>query len=187
MEFTERLTKKHRVYSGKAISLRADEIVLPDGNRATREYMEHPGAVAVIPFIDEENIVLVKQYRFPVKVLTYELPAGKLDKGEKPDVCVRRELQEETGYRAKKIQRLLSYWPTPAFSTEVIHIYSANGLTASTKSPDEDEFIDHKILPFAKALEWVKNGKIMDSKTIIGLLYWANRKEKRLQRNDTNE
>jgi ADP-ribose pyrophosphatase len=87
-------------------------------------------------------------------------------------LCVRRELEEETGFKAKKIKKLISYWPTPAFADEVLHVYAATGLTESKKSPDEDEFIDHKIFTFKEALKLVEAGKIMDSKTIIALLYW---------------
>ncbi|MHB9154380.1 MAG: NUDIX domain-containing protein [Endomicrobiales bacterium] len=175
MKLEERLYKRHRVFAGRAVNFSADEIILPDGRKATREYMDHPGAVAVLPFIDEKNIVLVKQYRFPVREATYELPAGKLDRGENPLACVRRELLEETGYRAGTVKKMLSFWPTPAFSNEVIYIFSATSLTVSVKSPDEDEFIETRTVPFRQALEWVRKGRIRDSKTVIGLLFWAGR------------
>ncbi len=172
MKFTEKLLKRNRVYKGNAVNFSVDEIRLPDGKKATREYLEHPGAVAVIPFLNKDNIVLVSQYRYPVGKLTLEIPAGKLDKNEKPEACVRRELEEETGFRPKKIKKLISYWPTPAFSNEVLHVYAAFGLIPAKKSPDEDEFIEHCVMPFKEALKKVKNGQIMDSKTIIALLYW---------------
>jgi ADP-ribose pyrophosphatase len=175
MEFIEKLSKRRRIYAGKAVHFSADEIILPDGRTASREYMEHPGAVAVIPFLDTRRIVLVKQYRYPVQEVTYELPAGKIDPGETLATCVKRELQEETGYRAGTIKKLVSYWPTPAFSNEVIHIYHAGRLSAAEKSPDEDEFIDHVVMDFTRALALVDSGKIRDSKTVIGLLYWARR------------
>jgi ADP-ribose pyrophosphatase len=182
MKFTEKTFRKKRVYSGKAINVRADDIVLPDGKKAVREFMEHPGAVAAIPFLDNDTIILVKQYRYPVRELTYEIPAGKLDKGERPDACVRRELEEETGYRAGKIKRVASFWPTPAFSDEVIYIYEAHDLKPSRRSPDEDEFIDHCEMSMAEALRLIKTGKIRDSKTMIALLYWAHTATKKSKR-----
>lgn len=182
MNFTEKLSKRNRIYKGNAVDFYCDEIILPDGKKATREYLSHPGAVAVIPFVDKKNIILVSQYRYPVGRLTWEIPAGKLDKGEKPSVCVGRELEEETGFKAKKIVKLISYWPTPAFANEVLHVYAAFGLTETQKSPDEDEFIEHKIMPFKKALELVKKGKIMDSKTIIALLFWSQTSKIKSQR-----
>ncbi|MBN1822979.1 MAG: NUDIX hydrolase [Endomicrobiales bacterium] len=170
--FKEKLYKRNRVYSGKAVGFLADDVTLPNGKRATREYIDHPGAVAVLPFLDKKNVVLVKQYRFPVGELTYEVPAGKLDAGESPLACIRRELEEETGFRAGKVKKLVSYWPTAAFSNEIIHVYLASGLVETKKNPDDDEFIDHAVVPVKKALAWVKNGKIKDSKTIVALLYW---------------
>lgn len=172
MKLRETLRKRNRIHTGKAVHFSADEITLPNGKKATREYLEHPGAVAVIPFIDDKHIVLVRQYRYPVRTVTWELPAGKLDPGEKPSVCVKRELAEETGFAASRIKKLVSFWPTPAFSNEVLHIYQAAGLKQARKNPDEDEFIEHAILPVSTALALIKAGKIRDSKTIIGLLYW---------------
>jgi len=173
VKLIEKLHKRNRVYSGRSVSFSVDKILLPDGNIALREYLEHPGAVAVIPFLSKEKIILVKQFRYPVGQVTYEIPAGKLKKGENPFSCVQRELEEETGFKAKKVKKLLSYWPTPAFSNEVLHIYSAKNLVPARKNPDEDEFIDHIEVPFKKALSWVKSGKIRDSKTIIALLFYA--------------
>lgn len=176
MQLREKLFKRRKVFSGRAVGFFVDTVTLPDGKKATREYLDHPGAVAVLPFVDPKRIVLVKQYRFPVSEITYEIPAGKLDPGENIRTCVRRELQEETGFKAREVRKILSYWPTPAFSNEILHVFTARGLTASAKSPDEDEFIDHVIVPFSQALAWVRNGRIRDSKTVIAILYWAARK-----------
>jgi ADP-ribose pyrophosphatase len=174
MRFVEKPFKKKTIYSGNAVGFNADEVILPDGKKACREYMRHPGAVAAVAFTGKGDIVLVRQYRYPIGKLTYEIPAGKLDKGESPVSCVRRELAEETGFTAKKIRKLCAYWPTPAFSDEVIHIYLARGLKQAGMSPDSDEFIDCKIVPLKRALSWIKNGKIRDSKTIIAILYLMN-------------
>jgi ADP-ribose pyrophosphatase len=170
--FEEKLKTRAKIYSGRSVGFSADEIFLPNGKTAVREYMEHPGAVAIIPFLDKKNIILVQQYRFPVRKLTFELPAGKLDRGEKIISCAKRELEEETGYRCGKIRKLISFWPTPAFATEIIHIFAATGLVKTKKMPDDDEFLETKTVSFEGAMRMIKNGKIMDSKTIIALLGW---------------
>lgn len=172
LNLREKLYKRKRVYDGRVISVSSDTIILPNKKLAYREYIEHPGAVCVLAFTDKKNIVLVKQFRYPVGKITYELPAGKLDKGEKPASCVRRELLEETGYYAKKIKKIYSFWPTPAFSNEVLHIFFAECLEKRSLNLDEDEFLEPEIVPFAKALDWVKKGKMKDSKTVIAILLW---------------
>jgi ADP-ribose pyrophosphatase len=170
-DLLEKLSRRRKIYSGNAVGFSADVVSLPDGKKAVREYMEHPGAVAVIPFVDKQNILLVEQYRFPVKQVTFEIPAGKLEKGERPLSCVARELEEETGYRAKLIKKICSFWPTPAFSDEVIHVYRADKLVRrQCLRPDDDEFIRAHKFPFKKVLDWIKAGRIRDSKTIIALL-----------------
>ena len=176
MNFEEKHVRNLKQINGKAVHFRVDEVRLPDGNTASREFVNHPGAVAVIPFVDAKHIVLVEQFRYPVKEVTYEIPAGKLDKHERPLLCVKRELEEETGFRAGKIKKLVSFWPTPAFSDEIIHIYSATRLKKHEASPDADEFIRAKIVSLEQALKWIKNGRIKDSKTVIGLLMWGQRK-----------
>jgi ADP-ribose pyrophosphatase len=169
-KFEEKLVKSRLLHRGRAVCFRDDRVRLPDGKMAGREYMDHPGAVAVIPFVDKKTVVLVRQYRHPVRKTTLELPAGKLDPGENALACVRRELKEETGYTAKKVKPLLDYWPTPAFANEVLKIYLAWDLIPGKHQPDEDEFIEPVVMSFDKALGLVKSGKIMDSKTVIGLL-----------------
>lgn len=149
---------------------RIDEIRLPNGKSAEREYLDHPGAVGVVPFLDPRTIVLVRQYRYPVRETTLEIPAGKLDPGEPPMPCVRRELAEETGYTARRIRPLMRYWPTPAFANEVLHLYVADGLVPGPLRPDDDEFLEVVPFSFEKALSLVRRSKIMDSKTVIALL-----------------
>jgi ADP-ribose pyrophosphatase len=134
--------------------------------------LTHPGAVGVLAFTAPQKILLVKQYRFPVRQFTYEIPAGKLSLHEKPLACVNRELEEETGYRAGKVKKLLSYWPTAAFSTEVIHLYVATQLVPTQMHPDEDEFIELVSVTPRQIEHWMRTGKIRDSKTLIAYLAW---------------
>lgn len=167
--FEKRITKR-TVFSGNAVDFRADTVRLPNGRTAMREFMSHPGAVAVLPALKNGDIIMVRQYRYPVGEATLELPAGKLhSKRDEPLERAAAELQEETGYRAGKLRLLMSFWPTPAFSNELLYIYLATGLSAGSSSPDSDEFIKVEHIPFAKALRLVKLGKIKDAKTIIAL------------------
>ena len=168
----ERYHKTQFNYKGKAVGFTSHEVILPNGKKAVREYLVHPGATAVLPFINKDTVALVKQYRYPVKEITLEVPAGKIDPKESPLACVKRELKEETGFTAKKIIKLTTFWTTPAFADEVLHIYAAFGLSKATASPDEDEFISYQAVPFKKLLKLVHTGKVKDSKTIIAALYW---------------
>jgi len=175
-----KLTSKHkeqfkkiaRNIEGKAIGFRVDEVYLPDGRVRTREYITHPGAVGVLAFEAPNKILLVKQFRYPMGEFTLEIPAGKLDKGEDPLDCVRRELEEETGYVAKKIRKLVTFWPTAAFSQEVIHLYVAEGLTPTHMNPDDDELIELVRVSPKQIESLMRRGKIQDSKTLISYLAW---------------
>lgn len=173
-DLIEKTLNKKLIYKGKFTELFCDEVQLPNGNSATREYINHHGAAAVLPFIDKENIVLVKQYRYAIGKVTYEIPAGKIDAGETPIECITRELEEETGYIAKKFELLLSFYPTSALSNELLHIFSAFNLEEGNFNPDEDEFVEKEIVNFKNALDMIKDGQIKDSKTIISLLYFSS-------------
>jgi ADP-ribose pyrophosphatase len=173
-DLIEKPLNKKLIYKGKFTELLCDEVKLPNGNLATREYIKHPGAAAVLPFIDKENIILVKQYRYAIGKITYEIPAGRIDSGEAPLECITRELEEETGYKARKFELLLSFYPTSALSNEILHIFSAFDLEKGNFNPDEDEFVEKEIVKFKDALEMVKDGRIKDSKTIIAFLYCAS-------------
>lgn len=170
----ETFVSKKTVWRGRAVNFDVDTVRLPDGKLATREYMSHPGAVGVVPFLDADTVVLVRQYRHPVGEVTLELPAGKLDPRESILTCIKRELAEETGYTASSFKPLIQYWPTPAFADEVLHLFIATGLKPGKMSADDDEFIEAVTVPFAKALDLVRRGKIRDSKTVIGLLACAS-------------
>jgi ADP-ribose pyrophosphatase len=173
----EKRVKKNTVYVGKAIDFCVDDVELPNGGRATREYLDHPGAVAVVPVLPGGKIVLVRQYRYPVEEVTLEVPAGKFEKGSKESVreCLERELREETGYTAAKLEHLVDFWPTCAFANEVIRMYVAEDLTPGEVDPDEDEFIEKVELPLEDVLEMIADGRIKDSKTMIAVLAYARR------------
>ena len=176
MNLVERPLRRRRVHKGTAVDFWSDTVRLPSGAVGTREYLGHPGAVAVVAVKEsgrDPKILFVRQYRYPVKEVTWEIPAGKLDRGEKPLPCVRRELEEETGFRARRVRKLLSFWPTAAFADEIIHVYLARDLRPGAFRPDEDEFLEPAVLPLSRALDMVRRGRIKDSKTIIALLVFS--------------
>lgn len=169
----ETFVSKKTVWRGNAVDFDVDTVRLPNGKLATREYISHPGAVGVVPFLNRDTIVMVRQYRHPVGEVTLELPAGKIDPRESILTCIKRELAEETGYTARVFTPLIRYWPTPAFANEVLHLYVATGLKEGRVNADEDEFLEVVNVPFRKAVEMVRRGKIRDSKTVVGLLACA--------------
>lgn len=172
----EKPLKHKTIYKGKILNFCVDEILLPNEKKQIREYTQHPGAVTILPFLTKNKIILVRQYRYPVKKFLYELPAGKITPGENCLACVKRELIEETGYKPGYIKKLVSFYPTPAFSDEILHIYLAKDLKPSKDLPDEDEFIDRIVVNFDEAVRWVFNGKISDAKSIIGILFFKYKK-----------
>jgi ADP-ribose pyrophosphatase len=171
----EKLVKRNKIYDGLAVNFFCDDVKLSNNAIAKREYVAHPGGAAILPFVDSKNIVLVKQYRYPINQITYEIPAGKIDKGETPIKCATRELKEETGYKAKRLEALLSFYPAAAFSTEILYIFAAFDIENGKENLDENEFLSKEIVGFKNAVKMIKTGKIKDSKTIIALLYFENR------------
>ena len=166
----EKTFKSKTIYQGKIINLRLDKVKLPNGKLTEREIIEHPGAVAILPSISPGRIILIKQYRKPVEEILYEIPAGKLNPGEDEIKCARRELEEETGFQAKKITKLVSFYPTPGISNEKISIFKAENLKKVLSSPESDEFIKIEEIEIDEAIRKIRSGEIKDSKTIIGLL-----------------
>ncbi len=169
-KLVEKKIKSRSVYRG-VTGFNVDTVKLINGKTDTREYMLHPGASAVLTFVDGK-VLLVEQYRYPIKKVTLEIPAGKMKKGQSPLACAKAELEEETGYKAGKLKKLLSFNTSVAFADEVLHIYLAEKLTEGKRHLDEDEFVNIKLVDFDKALKMVKSGKITDSKTVIALLYY---------------
>ena len=164
------------VFDGVLLHVQRDTVKLPNGHETTREWVRHPGASAVLPILPGGDIVLVKQYRYPVGQVTLEVPAGKLDKNEEPINCAIRELEEETGFVADKIKKLTTIATTVGFSDEVIHLYVAEDLSAGKFNPDDDEFINVVKMPFAEALKKIESGEIFDVKTIISILMYERKK-----------
>lgn len=174
----EKKISSTNVFDGQLLHVFKDDIELPNGNKAIREWIKHPGASAVIPLLPDGQIILVRQYRYPVAQVTLEVPAGKLDfKGEDPIECAKRELSEETGYTAGKIWKLTTIATTVGFSNEVIHLYAASDLTAGKQHTDEDEFINTVKMPLADAVKLVEDGTIIDCKSIISILMLAKQIE----------
>ncbi|WP_303105091.1 NUDIX domain-containing protein [uncultured Mitsuokella sp.] len=159
------------VFDGVLLHVKKDTVKLPNGRTATREWIKHPGASSVIPVFPDGSIILVRQYRYPIDQVTLEVPAGKLDlPDEDPRFCAERELSEETGYKADKIEKLTTIATTVGFSNEHIHLYVATGLTPGKQHTDEDEFINVVKVPMKEALEMVRDGRIIDAKSVVSIL-----------------
>jgi len=160
-----------RVYKGRILDLEVDRVRMPSGNEALREVVRHKGAVVVLPLHENGRVELVRQYRYPPDEILIELPAGKLDPGEQPGECARRELAEETGWRAGEIHELGSFFTTPGFSDEVLHAFVATGLEpAPDARPDPDEEIEIVTMTIDEVLAACRDGRIHDGKTLAVLL-----------------
>ncbi len=169
--FFEKVVTSERIYDGRVIDVRKDVIELPNHRTATREVVEHPGAAAIVPLLEGEKILVIKQYRHPTEEVLLEIPAGTLKENEKPEECASRELMEETGCRAEELNKIVSCYLAPGYSSEVIHIYLAEGISQSEREPDADENIQVSTISLHEAEQKIKAGEIRDAKTIIGILY----------------
>lgn len=159
------------VYDGVLLHAKRDVVRLPDGKEDVREWIKHQGASAVLPILPDGNVILVRQYRYPIGKVTLEIPAGKLDTpSEDPLICAKRELSEETGYSAAKYEKLTTIATTAGFSNEWIHVYLATDLTAGKAHPDSDEFINTVKMPLTEAVDLVLKGQIYDAKSITAIL-----------------
>ena len=162
------------IYGGIFLKMKRDKVSLPDGQEATREYLTHPGAVAIVAILDDGRVLLERQYRYPIAKACIEIPAGKLELGEDHLLCAQRELEEETGYSAKRWSYIRRIHPVISYSTEFIDIYLAEGLVSGKSHLDEEEFLDVFAAPLEQLLEWVEQGEITDVKTTIAT-YWLDR------------
>lgn len=159
-----------RVYEGRLINLRVDTVRLENGRLTEREIVEHPGAVAVVALDEGDNVLLVRQFRQAAEKDLLEIPAGTLEAGEEPIACARRELKEETGYRAERLEQIGSFYPSPGFCTECIRLYLAIGLHKGPSVPEDDETIETIKVPLSDIPTMVSRGEICDGKSIAGLL-----------------
>lgn len=166
----EKTSKSELIYKGKILNLRLDKVILPNGREAKREIIEHSGSVAILPLIDKDKFLLVRQYRKPLEKTLLEIPAGRIEKGENLKECAKRELREETGYQSNDFKKLASVYLAPGYSSEIIHIFLARNLKKSKPNPDEDEFIKTVILNKKEVLDKIIDNKIKDSKTIVSIL-----------------
>ncbi|MEG1849537.1 MAG: NUDIX hydrolase [Oscillospiraceae bacterium] len=166
----EQMLTTRRVYDGKILSLRVDTVRLPNGATATREVIEHHGAAGVVAFDADGRLLLVRQHRYPIEQSMLELPAGKLDPGETPEQCARRELEEETGYACGSLTPLGTVVPAAAYLTEVVHLFLARELIPSRQRLDADEFLSVEPIDFDEAVRLVMAGRLTDGKTQVGVL-----------------
>lgn len=166
----ERIISEEQAWKGRFLDVRSAQVELPNGRVTGRDLVRHPGASAVVALTESGKIVLVRQYRTAIDRVTVEIPAGKLDPGEDPLECAKRELHEETGFSANRIQYLTTIATTPGFCDEVIHIYMATGLTFDGANPDDDEFVNVDLVPLSELIDAVLDGKIEDAKTVVGAL-----------------
>jgi ADP-ribose pyrophosphatase len=177
MDLTETCVDSELVYDGDFIKVRKDRAALPDGQVHTREYVMHPGAVAVLALLDNGNLLMERQFRYAPRREFVEIPAGKIDPGEDILVCAQRELLEETGYVASEWTHLTAAWPCIGYADERIEYFLARGLTHQGRRLDDGELLEVFELSVADAIDWVRAGKINDSKTIVGL-FWLEKTQR---------
>jgi len=177
-DYTEKVISSQRIYEGRIINLRIDSVELPDGSTGRREVVEYAGAVAVVAVNEKRETYLVRQYRHAVGKTLLEIPAGKIEPGEDIYSCARRELLEETGYTATNIKKIISFFSTPGFTTEKLHVFLAGGLRLEKQNLDCDEFIDVVTVSLERALDMIWTGEICDAKSVAGILAAHNMIEK---------
>jgi ADP-ribose pyrophosphatase len=170
-DFVTKVLGTRRIYDGRVLSVRVDDVELPNGHRSNFEIIEHAGGVCIIAQPQRETIVLVRQYRPAIAGYLLEVPAGKLERGEDPTECALRELREETGYRCERIRKTWSFYTAPGFCSELLHLFVAEGLSQGKAEPEDNEAIDVEVVSVDRALEMVDRGEIIDAKTQIALAF----------------
>jgi ADP-ribose pyrophosphatase len=173
-DFTEKKVTSRAVYRGRLLKVNEDEVMLPDGSKASREYVLHPGAAIILPLFDDGTVLLERQFRYPLGLHFYELPAGKLEPDEAPIDTAKRELLEETGYLAGQWRELGRLHPCVGYSDEHIDFFLARKLEFKGAQLDAGEFLETLRVPLTEAVEWIRRGRITDTKTILGL-FWAEK------------
>lgn len=182
-DLTEKTIREEQIYSGRIIDLVIEEVELPNGKTSKREIIKHPGAVAIIAITSENKMVMVKQYRKALNRTIVEIPAGKLEKGEDPQMCAKRELEEETGYKAVTLQHVISFYTSPGFADELVHLYFTDQLEKGTVATDEDEFVELMELSVDEAEKLIQAREIYDAKTAYAVQFL---KLKELLKGQTN-
>jgi len=167
-----------RVYAGKVLSLDLDEVEEPGGVHTTREVVRHSGSVAVLAVQDDGQVVLVRQYRYPVDDLVWELPAGRLDPGESPEAAAQRELQEEIGHRARVLDKIAFFYTTPGFCDEAMHVFRGSGLEPATAKGDEDERIEVRAFALSELEAMIGRGEVREGKTLVAILLELRRRSR---------
>ncbi|WFE12746.1 NUDIX hydrolase [Bacillus atrophaeus] len=169
----EKTIEKEKLFSGKVIDLYVEDVELPNGKTSKREIVKHPGAVAVLAVTDSNKIILVNQYRKPLERTIVEIPAGKLEKGEEPEYTALRELEEETGYTAKKLTKITAFYTSPGFADEIVHLFLAEDLSVleEKRELDEDEFVEVMEVTLEDALKLVETHEVYDAKTAYAIQY----------------
>jgi ADP-ribose pyrophosphatase len=170
------LVASRRLYDGKVLALDLDEVVEPGGVRATREVVRHRGSVACLAVHDDGRLVLVRQYRHPVNAAVWELPAGRLDPHETPEEGARRELEEEVGLRAGRMEKLVEFWTTPGFCDEAMHLFRATSLLRVPPRPEADERIEILEVSYEEARAMIARGELREGKTLVALLLEGERR-----------
>jgi ADP-ribose pyrophosphatase len=169
------LLDSQRIFNGAVFAVDRDRLLDESGVEIVREVARHPGGAGALPLFDDGRVALVKQYRHPARRELLEIPAGRIEGGETPEICAARELEQEIGFRAGRIEKLAEFYSTPGFCEEKLHVYLATDLTPSSQALDHDELIEVVYLPFAEAAQMAERGGIEDSKTIIALLLAVKR------------
>ncbi|WP_176717362.1 NUDIX hydrolase [Vulcanibacillus modesticaldus] len=171
-DYIEQTISSTTIYEGKIIKVDVDKVRLPNGKESFREIVHHSGAVAILAISKENKVIMVKQYRKPLEKTILEIPAGKLEKGEKPLDCAIRELKEETGYTASNMSQIAKFYTSPGFADEIIYLFKAEDIQPGAAKPDEDEFVELVELTIDEVNELINDSKIIDAKTLIALNYW---------------
>lgn len=170
MDLTEKMVSSETLFEGHIVHLMLDRVELPNGKPASREVVDHPGGVAILPLDEDGNVTLVRQYRYPYHMVVTELPAGKLERGEDHAIAAVRELEEEVGVTADELTYMGCLYASPGFCTETLHMYLARGLHQGECHPDEDEFLEILTMPFDTLVEQIMSNQISDAKTVAAVL-----------------